>query len=116
MAIIYLRISPPPTIAIYKSTMLAKTGVTKAGYLLKQRSPALKNNQWTSYFVVLNDHCLSYCSKSHNFERPDGNLLLTSGTRVYQLEGEVAVVRVETGFEVTLFKGKDELEIKEWMR
>ncbi len=33
-----------------------------------------------------------------------------------QLEGEVAVVRVETGFEVTLFKGKDELEIKEWMR
>jgi hypothetical protein len=28
----------------------------------------------------------------------------------------VAVIRIETGFEVTLFKGKDELEIKEWMR
>ena len=100
-----------------KRTMLAKTGVTKAGYLLKQRSPSLKNNKWTSYFVVLNDHCLSFCSKSHNFERPDGNLLLTSGTRVYQCDGEeVAVIRIETGFEVTLFKGKDELEIKEWMR
>jgi hypothetical protein len=85
--------------------------------LLKQQSPSLKNNKWTSYFVVLNDHCLSYCSKSHNFERPDGNFLLTSGTRVYQCDGEeVAVIRVETGFEVTLFKGKDELEIKEWMR
>lgn len=94
--------------------MLAKTGVTKAGYLLKQRSPSLKNDQWTSFFVVLNDHCLSYCSKSHNFERPDGNLLLTTGTRVYQCE--VAVIRIETGFEVTLFKGKDELEVKEWMR
>ena len=96
--------------------MLAKTGVTKAGYLLKQRSPSPKNNLWTSYFVVLNDHCLSYCSKSHNFERPDGNLLLTSGTRVYQLDGEVSVIRVETGFEVTLLKGKDEAEIKEWTR
>jgi len=32
-----------------------------------------------------------------------------------QLEGKVAVVQVKTGFEVTLFKGKDELEIKEWM-
>ncbi|KAL3787826.1 hypothetical protein ACHAW5_003578 [Stephanodiscus triporus] len=95
--------------------MLAKTGVTKAGYLLKQRSPSLKNNQWTSYFVVLNDHCLSYCSKSHNFERPDGNLLLTSGTRVYPLDGDV-VIRIETGVEVTLLKGKDELETKEWTR
>ena len=96
--------------------MLAKTGVTKAGYLLKQQSPSPMNNLWTSYLIVLNDHCLSYCSKSHNFERPDGNLLLTSGTRVYQLDGEVSVIRIETGFEVTLLKGKDEAEIKEWTR
>ena len=101
---------------IAKNKMLAKTGVTKAGYLLKQRSPSLKNNQWTSYFIVLNDHCLSYCSKSHNFERPDGNLLLTSGTRVYQLDGDVGLIRIETGFEVTLLKGKDDLEMKEWTR
>ena len=47
----------------------------------------------------------------------DVRLLLGPGPvpRSDQLEGEVAVVRVETGFEVTLFKGKDELEIKEWM-
>jgi hypothetical protein len=96
--------------------MLAKTGVSKAGYLLKKRSPSSKNNQWTSCFIVLNDHCLSYCSKSHNFERPDGNLLLTSGTRVYQLDGDVALIRIETGFEVTLLKGKAELEMKEWTR
>ncbi len=48
----------------------------------------------------------------------DVRLLLGPGPvpRSDQLEGEVAVVRVETGFEVTLFKRKDELEIKEWMR
>ena len=45
-------------------------------------------------------------------------LLLGPGPmpRSDQLEGEVAVAPVETGFKVTLFKGKVELEIKEWMR
>ncbi|KAL7543078.1 hypothetical protein ACHAXR_012395 [Thalassiosira sp. AJA248-18] len=96
--------------------LLAKTGVTKAGYLLKRQSPSSKNNQWRSYFFVLNDHCLSYCSEKHNFERPDGNLLLRSGTRVYQQNDEPAVIRIETGFEVLLLKGKDIAETKEWKR
>jgi hypothetical protein len=95
--------------------MLAKTGVTKAGYLLLKRQGAFpKSNQWRSYFVVLNDHSLSYCSESHNFERPEGNILLTSGTRVYH--GEASMIRIENGPEQLLLKGKDENEMTEWMR
>ena len=69
-------------------------------------------------FIVLNDHCLSYCSERHNFELPDGNLLLTSGTRVYyqQEDDGASVIRIETGVEVLLFRGKDESEMKEWKR
>ncbi|KAL7547585.1 hypothetical protein ACHAWF_010873 [Thalassiosira exigua] len=96
--------------------LLSKTGITKAGYLLKRQRSSSKSSQWRSYFVVLNDHCLSYCSETHNFERPDGNLLLTSGTRVYQQNDEAAVIRIETGYEVLLLKGKDEAETKEWKR
>ena len=96
--------------------LLAQTGVTKAGYLLKRQNLSPKSNQWKSYFVVLNDHCISCCSEKHNFERPDGNLLLTSGTRVYQQNGESAVIRIETGYEVLLLRGKDEAEMKEWKR
>ena len=94
--------------------MLMKTGVTKAGYLLLKRQGDLKTSQWRSCFVVLNDHCLSFCSESHNFERPEENVLLTSGTRVYH--GEAAMIRIETGLEVLLLKGKDEPEMKDWKR
>jgi hypothetical protein len=54
----------------------------------------------------------------HGLHARDVHLLLGPGPvpQSDQLEGKVAVVRVETGFKVTLFKGKDELEIKEWMR
>lgn len=101
-------------LSIANKIMLAKTGVTKAGYLLLKRQGAFpKSNQWRSYFVVLNDHSLSYCSESHNFERPEGNILLTSGTRVYHGE---ASMRIENGPEQLLLKGKDENEMTEWMR
>ena len=97
--------------------MLAKTGITKAGYLLLKRS-SINSNHRRSFFIVLNDHCLSYCSERHNFELPDGNLLLTSGTRVYyqQEDDGASVIRIETGVEVLLFRGKDESEMKEWKR
>lgn len=95
--------------------MLAKTGVTKAGFLLLKRQGSYpKSNQWRSYFVVLNDHSLSYCSESHNFERPEDNVLLTSGTGVYH--GEAAMIRIENGIDHLLLKGKDETEMTDWMR
>ncbi len=95
--------------------MLAKTGVTKAGFLLlKRQGSNPKSNQWRSYFVVLNDHSLSYCSESHNFERPEDNVLLTSCMRVYH--GEAAMIRIENGIDHILLKGKDETEMTEWMR
>jgi hypothetical protein len=95
--------------------MLAKTGVTKAGFLLLKRQGSYpRSNQWRSYFVVLNDHSLSYCSESYNFERPEGNVLLTSGTRVYH--GEAAMIEIENGIDHLLLKGKDEAEMNEWMR
>lgn len=95
--------------------MLAKTGVTKAGFLLlKQQGAYPKSDKWKSYFVVLNDHTLSYCSESHNFERPEDNVLLTSGTRVYH--DDAAIIRIESGVTRFLLKGKDDSEMAEWMR
>ena len=96
--------------------LLAKTGVTKAGYLLKRQSPSPDSSRWKSYFIILNDHCLSYCSEKNGFERPDGCLLLTSGTRVYQQDSENSVLRIETGYEVLTLKAKDEAEAKEWTK
>ena len=98
------------------SMLLAKTGVTKAGYLLKKTSA--NSNQWRSYFFILNDHSLSHCSEKHNFERPDGSLLLTAATRIYHqdVESDSTVLRLETGCEVLLLKAKDEAETKEWQR
>ena len=98
--------------------LLAQTGITKAGYLLKQQSPSSFKSQlrWESSFLILNDHCLTYCSEKHNFARPDGNLLLTASTRVYNQHDEEAVIRIETGFEVLFLKGRDLAEIKEWKK
>ena len=120
--------------------LLAKTGVTKAGYLLKKvqsnssnatntksntaatpldalsQTMPLTKSQWTSYFIILNDHSLSYCSEKSNFEHPESSLLLTAGTRVYQQDDQVAVIRIETGYEVLLLKGKDEAEMREWKK
>ena len=100
---------------LHDNIMLAKTGITKAAYLLKRQGQSPKNH-WSSCFVVLNDHCLSYCSERHNFERPDGNLLLSIGTRVCQQDGEETVIRIETALDVIYLKGKDENEASEWKR
>ena len=92
--------------------LLANTGVTKAGYLLK----CCSESEWRSYLVLLNDHCISYCSeKQNNFKYPERNILLTASTRVYKDE-EATVLRIETGLDVLLFRGRDETEIKEWQR
>ena len=109
-------LSNPRKIGNQEQTLLARTGVTKAGFLLKRQSLSLQKNQWKSCFVILNDHCLSYCSEKYNFERPDRNVLLTAGTRVYQQNGEAAVIRIETGYDALFLKGKDVSEIKEWKK
>jgi len=90
---------------------LANTGVTKAGYLLK----CCSESEWRLYLVLLNDHCISYCSEKQNFKYPERNILLSASTRVYKDEEET-VMRIETGLDVLLFRGKDETEIKEWQR
>ena len=96
--------------------LLAQTGVKKAGYLLKRQSTSsLKPYlRWESTFLILNDHCLAYCTEKNNFSRPDGNLLLTASTRVYNQKGENAIIRIETGCEALFLKGRDAAEIKEW--
>lgn len=97
---------------IPETMLLAKTGVSKAGYLLKRSS----TSSWRSSFILLNDHCIFFSSEKNNFEKPDGHLLLTAGTRVYQQDDETAVIRLETGFDCVLLKAKDEAEAKEWKR
>lgn len=97
--------------------VIANTGVTKVGTLLKRQS----DDQWEPFFFVLNDHCLTYCSAKHNFEKPDGNLLLTPCSKAYQEEGtdeSAVIIRIETGCEVLFLKspGGDVAEMKEWMR
>eukprot|EP01082_Thalassiosira_pseudonana_P001348 g677.t1 g677 contig10:517565-518341(+) len=93
-----------------EQALLARTGITKAGFLLKRQ-----DTKWTSSFVVLNDHCLITVSEKDGFEKSD-TLLLTTGTRVYQQNGEEGVVRIETGFEVLFVKGNDVEEMKKWKK
>ena len=93
-----------------EQALLARTGITKAGFLLKRQ-----DTKWTSSFVVLNDHCLITVSEKDGFEKPD-TLLLTTGTRVYQQNGEEGVVRIETGVEVLFVKGNDVEEMKKWKK
>ena len=90
---------------------LANTGVTKAGYLLKKNS----SSQWRTSFVVLNDHCLSYCSENNGSN--NGNLLLTSCTKVcHEQDDDKAVIRIETGVDVQLFQGQDDQDVEDWTR
>ena len=98
--------------------LLARTGVTKAGYLLKRQplSALSSQSRWESTFLILNDHALSYCSEKNSFTRSDGNLLLTTSTRVYNQQGDEAVIRIETGFEVLFLKGRDVADTKDWMK
>ncbi|KAL3780733.1 hypothetical protein HJC23_001015 [Cyclotella cryptica] len=105
-------LSSPKKIKSRDHDLLAQTGITKAGYLLKQKCKF----RWESCFLILNDHCLTYCSEEHNFSKPDGNLLLSASTRVYIQHGEEAVIRIETGFEVLFLKGRDFAETKEWKK
>jgi hypothetical protein len=108
---------PSPKKLKTEHDLLARTGITKAGYMLKRTnaSPLKPQWRWESWFLILNDHCLAYCGEKHNFSKPDGYLLLTASTRVYQ-NGEDLVIRIETGYEVLFFKGRDLAEVKEWKK
>lgn len=110
-------LTSPKTLKHRDNELLARTGITKAGYLLK-RQPSSSSHQWRweSTFLILNDHSLSYCSEKNRFTRSDGTLLLTTSTRVYNQSGEEAVIRIETGFEVLFLKGRTVDEVKEWKR
>jgi hypothetical protein len=104
-------LTSPKKLKHRESELLARTGITKAGYLLKRQSTS---KSWESTFLILNDHCL-YCNERSNFNRPDGKLL-TTNTRVYNEHGDETVIRIETGFEVMFLKGRDIAEIKEWQK
>jgi len=110
-------LTSPKKLKHRENELLARTGVSKAGYLLKRQSSSSLTSQWRweSTFLILNSHTLSYCSQKDNFNKPVGNLLLTASTRVYH-QAEEAVIRVETGVEVMLLKGRDMTDIKEWKK
>jgi len=92
-----------------ENDFLSRTGVSKAGYLLKRLNRTSFKSQWRweSSFLILNDHSLTYCSEKNNFTSPEGNLLLTVSTRVYNQQGDDEVIRIETGTEVLFLKGSD---------
>lgn len=86
---------------------LVDTGLTKVGIILKQG----QKGHFESVFCVLNDHCLTFCSSKGSFQHPDSNVLLTKGTKLFQVDE--ALFRVETGVEVLLLKA--ESDSKDWM-
>ena len=114
---IIMLLTSPKKLKHRENELLARTGVSKAGYWLKRQSSASLTSQWQweSIFLILNSHTLSYCSQKDNFNKPIGNLLLTASTRVYN-QTEEAVIRIETGVEVLLLKGRDMTEIKKWKK
>ena len=92
-----------------EQALLAGTGITKAGYILRRQGGVLK-----SYFVLLNDHFLTLCcvdkSNCHTY------VLLTSNTRIYDDDVDASTIRVETGYEVLILKVKTSAAAEEWKR
>ena len=94
------------------SNHIALTGIAKAGYLLKQTSTTL--DEWHRCFFLLNGHSITYCSRSSDFAHPDGDILLTSATKVHQT-GD-ALLRIETGYEILMLRGRNTADNAEWRR
>ena len=94
-----------------EQALLAGTGITKAGYLLRRQAGVLK-----SYFVLLNSHFLTFCCAEDRKQKPVAYLLLTSNTRIFDEDIDASVIRVETGYEVLILKGKTNSEMNEWKR
>eukprot|EP00985_Skeletonema_marinoi_P034390 scaffold43791_cov204-Skeletonema_marinoi.AAC.3 len=87
-----------------EQALLAKTGIFRAAHLLRRQESI-----WKSYFVLLNDHTLTFCCSEN--KNVITYVLLTSNTRVY--DEEIDVFRIETGLEVLVLKGQ---EMNEWKR
>ncbi len=92
-----------------EQALLAGTGITKAGYMLRRQEGVLK-----PFFVLLNDHFLTFCcvdnSNCHTY------VLLTSNTRIYDDDVDASTIRVEIGYEVLILKGKTSVAAEEWKR